>query len=242
MQLVVEHDLQTELVLPINYQHIMQGIIYNSLHSIAGYGDFLHNNGYEFGERQYRLFTFSRLYGRYRIEKEHIIFKDHVSFEVRSTDNILLRILQENILQNGIQYRNQKYYGVTAVIKDETIEEEEIRIRMLTPIVAYETDALTKKTNFFIPDQEEFYYSVQDNFIRKYSAYADCEVREEIEFFPLKVTDKDKCVTKYKGIYMTGWLGEYLLKGKRKYLDFLFQVGIGSKNAQGFGMFQVIEN
>ena len=34
-------------------------------------------------------------------------------------------------------------------------------------------------------------------------------------------------------------MGEYELIGEPKYLDFLYQTGLGSKNAQGFGMFEV---
>lgn len=48
-------------------------------------------------------------------------------------------------------------------------------------------------------------------------------------------------MTKYKGFYISGWLGEYELSGEAKYLDFLYQTGLGSKNAQGFGLFDVVE-
>ncbi|MBQ8166545.1 MAG: CRISPR-associated endoribonuclease Cas6, partial [Lachnospiraceae bacterium] len=56
---------------------------------------------------------------------------------------------------------------------------------------------------------------------------------------PIKVTQKDKYVTKYKGIYVSGWKGIYQLSGEAKYLDFLYQTGLGAKNAQGFGMFEI---
>jgi CRISPR-associated endoribonuclease Cas6 len=62
-----------------------------------------------------------------------------------------------------------------------------------------------------------------------------------IELIPVQVTEKDKYVTRYKDFYMSGWNGDYILRGKRKYLDFLYQVGLGGKNAQGFGMFTIPE-
>ena len=37
-----------------------------------------------------------------------------------------------------------------------------------------------------------------------------------------------------------GYKGVYKLEGERKYLDFLFQVGLGSKCSQGFGMFDIL--
>ena len=49
-----------------------------------------------------------------------------------------------------------------------------------------------------------------------------------------------KIVTRYKGSYINAWYGTFQLKGKRKYLDFLYQTGVGSKNSQGFGMFEII--
>ena len=41
---------------------------------------------------------------------------------------------------------------------------------------------------------------------------------------------------------LTAYSGTYELFGERKYLDFLYQTGLGSKNSQGFGMFEIMEN
>ena len=53
------------------------------------------------------------------------------------------------------------------------------------------------------------------------------------------ILEKDKYLTKYKGFFINGWKGIYQLSGERKYLDFLYQTGLGAKNSQGFGMFDV---
>ena len=241
MQLLIEHELLEELVLPINYHQIIQGIIYSGLQFFPEYGDFLHNKGYSLGERQYRLFTFSLLKGKYRIEEGKIIFMEHISFEIRSMDVLMLKTLKKNLEMTGIQYQRQKFEKVKAVFGDMTVESNEIYIRMKSPMVVYETESVSGRTHFFNPDEKEFFQRIQDNFVRKYYAYAGIEVTEGIEIYPIRVTKKDKYVTKYKGYYITGWLGVYRLKGPRKYLDFLYQTGLGSKNAQGFGMFEIIE-
>lgn len=240
MQLFIEHDLPKELVLPINYHRVIQGIIYNGMNGFPGYGDFLHTEGYAYNERQYRLFTFSLLKGKYRIEQGNIIFREHVSFEVRSPEALLLKILKEKLESDGIQYQTQRYNNVQAVLMDETVEWEKLYIRMKTPLVGYKTDKSNGKTYFYSPDEQGFYDSVYGNFLRKYCAYTGISVAESIELQPLRVSEKDKYVTKYKGFYITGWFGEYALFGPRKYLDFLYQTGLGSKNAQGFGMFEVV--
>ena len=55
----------------------------------------------------------------------------------------------------------------------------------------------------------------------------------------IKITAKDKFVTRYKNFYISGWFSEYRLEGNRKHLDFLYQAGLGSKNSQGFGMYEI---
>ena len=50
---------------------------------------------------------------------------------------------------------------------------------------------------------------------------------------------KDKYFTKYKNFFIEAWYGLYLLEGNADYLSFLYDAGLGSKNAQGFGMFEI---
>ena len=49
-----------------------------------------------------------------------------------------------------------------------------------------------------------------------------------------------KMVIRYQGVLITAWYGTHKLSGERKYLDFLYQTGLGAKNAQGFGMFEIL--
>ncbi len=242
MQIYVEHDLPRELVLPIGYHHILQAIVYNGLRSISQYGTFLHDEGYNYNERKFRAFTISLLKGKFRIENGNIIFRDKISFEVRSPETLFIKLLAESFAKNGIRYLGQHYGNVRIWLGDDTVEgAESIRVKMLSPVVVYETDVDTGKTHFFTPWDEEFAVRINQNFMRKYFAYTGVPAESEITIEPLKVEDRDKYVTKYKGFYISGYWGEYELKGARKYLDFLYQTGIGSKNAQGFGMFELVK-
>ena len=49
-----------------------------------------------------------------------------------------------------------------------------------------------------------------------------------------------KMVTRYQGILITAWYGTYKLSGKRKYLDFLYQISFGTQNTQEFEMFEIL--
>jgi CRISPR-associated endoribonuclease Cas6 len=53
---------QTPLRLPRSYNHIIQGVIYSNLEPVLA--KFLHQEGFNYGRRRFRLFTFSRILGR----------------------------------------------------------------------------------------------------------------------------------------------------------------------------------
>lgn len=242
MQLCISHDLAEELVLPIQYHHILQSVIYHNLREEHGYSGFLHEEGYASRDRQFRLFTFSLLQGRYSIQNRQIVFRNSVSFEVRSADVRMIRILQKNLETKGITYIKQHYENLQLKLSDRTIATDSVRIRMRSPICVYSTDPGSKKTYFYRPQEEAFSALLNANFHRKYKAFTGMEPGSDIKVRTVLVNDRDKYVTKYKGFYINGWFGEYELTGEPKYLDFLYQTGLGSKNAQGFGMFEIVES
>lgn len=243
MQIVVKHELDKPLVLPINYNYILQSALYGAMKGSRNINDFIHDSGFEYNNRTYKMFTFSTLRGRYRIEDKQIIFYEDISFEVRSTESIILRSIKENLENNGIMYLNQHYDVQKVNVYDYDVENEEILIRMRTPICVHETyeEEGVSKTRYFSPWDDEFNKRLNDNFAHKYESYTMTKPQSGISIEPVQVDKRDKLVTKYKGIYISAWKGEYKIKGERKYMNFLYQVGLGEKNAQGFGMFDVIE-
>ena len=240
MQLIVHIGLEQPISLPLNYNHIVQSIIYRSIGTMPDYADFLHNEGYSLEKRQYKMFQFSQLSGDYYIQNKQIIFKSYIVFEIRSPEPLLIRLLGESFWNNGIYFGKTLCTDIHMELYDYTIEVEELYIQMKTPITVYSTDYEKGKTYYYNPDEEEFYRQINDNFYRKYEAYYGVD---PISTLKIQKLDKDlpkKFVTKYQGSYITGWYGKYLISGKRKYLDFLYQAGLGSKNSQGFGMFEII--
>ena len=241
MQLFVRHRLEEELVLPLNYHHILQAIIYSALSSEKGMDCLLHDAGAGFGDRCYKLFTFSLLRGRYEIADRKIVFRDEVSFEVRSPDILLIQCLAENFAARGIRYGDRRIGGVEVRLADETVEQDMLQIRMITPLCVYTTDRETHRTHFYEPSETGFAQMVHDNFLRKYAACYGVMPDSGVVIRPVRYTQRDKFVTKYQGFYVSGWYGTYLLCGERKYLDFLYQAGLGARNSQGFGMFRILE-
>ena len=240
MQLYVHIDLNEPLVLPINYNHIIQAIIYKTLSVMPNYSEFLHERGYASGTRQYKMFQFSQLKGEYKIIDKKIIFYSAVEFEIRSPEPLLIHLLNGGFIYEGITFGEKQYRKIRTKIDDFTVEDQAISVQMKTPIVVYSTDPVTKYTDYYSPIDQEFYEGIQQNAYNKYTAYYGVEPDSYIEIQKIQNSVAKKMVTKYQGHYIIAWYGEYMLSGKRKYLDFLYQVGIGAKNSQGFGMIEML--
>lgn len=238
MQLKIIHKLREELELPIAYHHILQGVIYHALENDkTKLGDFFHNDGFRYNERQFKLFTFGLLEGKYRIKEKRIIFYDRIEWEIRSPEIMLIRALERSIKEHGIYLGKRNITDMDIILSDKTIEKTEIVVDMISPITVYSTNEADKNTYYYQPDEIEFYQQIDENFLRKYQSVYGVMPDEHIFAEPVEVSDMDRYVTKYKGIYINAWKGRYRLAGERKSLDFLYQAGIGSKNSQGFGMF-----
>lgn len=240
MQLLLYIKAEQPVTLPINYHHILQSILYRTLSYSSEMADFVHDTGYSFGDRQYKMFQFSHLKGRYHIHQKNIIFDEYMTLEIRSPENRMIQLLAQVFQEQGIWFGDIHCQDIEAELRDYTIEETNLMIRMETPITVYSTDGDSGRTYYYTPDDDVFYEKVNDNFLRKYYAYYGVMPVSGIILEPTCITEKDKYVTRYKQNYITGWYGSYRLSGKRKYLDFLYQVGLGGKNSQGFGMFQLL--
>ena len=167
MQLRISHKLHTPLELPLGYHHIQQSIIYCSLEDEYKYSTKLHDEGYSFRERTYRMFTFSQIQGKYKINGGRITFFDSVSFEVRSPEVTLIKLLKQNIEQRGINYIGQHYDDVSCEIDDFTIIDNSMCVRMVSPICIYSTME-DNTTYYYRPDEEDFYHLINENAQRKY--------------------------------------------------------------------------
>ncbi len=241
MRIHVKWNADTPLELPLAYHRILQGVVYQSMRNAYDHSEFVHSEGYFYGRRNYRMFCFSHIFGKARVENQKIIFSGPLFFEISSPDTYLMQIIAQSIEENGLCFGKQKYDRVAVILSDTEIEAEAIKVRATSPIVVYSTDEVSKKTKYFTPWDSEFQPAVNQNFKRKYKAFYGVEPESGVRITPLLVKPQDKCVTKYKDIYITGYSGIYLLEGTRKYLNFLYQTGVGAKNSQGFGMIETVK-
>ena len=63
MQLTLNFDAPSPVELPVHYGHLVQGMLYHEMENPL-LRSYLHEQGFQFEKRRFKLFTFSRLMGQ----------------------------------------------------------------------------------------------------------------------------------------------------------------------------------
>lgn len=226
-----------EALVPMACQSTVQGLLYTALGEDPGYQSFLHETGYRFGDRAFRHFVFGRLRGPYERVPEGLRFPNGVSLEVRSAHGRFIQLLMGEMVPGSLHRLGQSTLTVAeARLEDRHITDGGIEIRMDSPVTVRST--LEDGSSFFPdPFDPEFGRLLAHNAARKWISLYGSDPPGGLAVVPLRVTERDKVVTRFKGTYVTGWRGSYRLIGEPQVLDLLYQTGLGSRNAQGFGLF-----
>lgn len=240
LRLIIELSTKSsnEFVLPIQYNYFIQSMIYRSLDS--DFANFLHEQGFESGDRRFKLFVFSRLLGKFRMDrgKNKIIFQSPIKLIVVSPIHQFCQSLS-----NGLLTKKDLHLGPNAAVVKEinvqnhTIDDETVKMRTLSPVVAYSILLRPeggKYTCYFQPGENEFARLVNLNLKNKYKAlHAEKAPEGEVE---IRTLGNPKLhVMQYKGIVIKGYSASLVLSGPKILLQLALDAGLGSKNSMGFG-------
>jgi CRISPR-associated endoribonuclease Cas6 len=241
----LEITLQSEkaIELPLHYNYIVQSFIYANLPSKLA--DKLHSEGFPYEKRSFRLFTFSRIIAKAQRDGDKLIFPSPLTLIVSSPYLDFLEGLVETLvrLQTLRLAKNEIYLDWIAVKFTPQVREEET-IRMLSPMTVYST-LLTptgrRKTYYYNPREEEFSRLIRDNLIKKYKViYGEYRGSEEFAIEPIRVRREDEKIINYKGTWIKGWMGIYKIRGDPQLIRLGWDAGLGAKNSQGFGCFEIL--
>lgn len=219
--------------LPMASQYSIQGLIY---HLLGSYAQEIHTDKYQLGDKRFRLFTFGPPRGSYRVEGKTLCFPLGFSLEVRSCDpGIIQAILQHITLSPTVHLLGQPVRISQVRLENKTIFQDCITVKTLTPVTVYTTTE-TGKTLYFSPTHENFPQYIHQNALSKWCSLPGNQPFPSLQVETLFVGRK--IVTMYKGTVINAWHGTFRLTGQPQVLDFLYQTGLGSKNAQGMGMIE----
>lgn len=239
MQIIVTFQKE-RLPLPISTCAVVQGLLYRAMAEDPRYSLQVHEAGRSAEGRQFKLFSFSELKGTYQIEGRTIIFLSEARLTVRSADPYLIQLLFAYFNSNKVvTLGNQEVQVGSVLLGDPHIYDSEICVYTLSPITVYHTEE-NGHTTYFSPRDPEFYSGIIRNARRKWISWHGTEEGFSLEIAPAPGMHEKKCATRFKETFITAWHGRFLLQASPQVLDFFYQTGLGSKNSQGFGMFELL--
>jgi len=239
------------LSLTPHYNEVLQGFIYNNMDRALARQ--IHDRGFTAGLRTFRFFTFSRLCGdaRYDASAKRLVFApgSTVSFQIASSQAELLSSLADSMLKAAEVRLGATPCAVReiAVPPPVPLRPGAVTVRAISGITAYSTDVQLngrKRTRYYTPHDSAWPAQIVANLKRKALAAGwDPAVLETLDarVAPLRICSRDRKVTYYRDTVIEAWMGEYRLELPPTLLELALDTGLGSKNAQGFGMVEVID-
>lgn len=245
MRITITFNREKELLLPVSHNYLLQGLVYNFIDEKLA--DFLHKQGFQVNKRNFKLFTFSRIQGRLKYLKKEKKFKLSPPFKLVISSPIenFVQSLAENLVRAPeVQLNGSKVFVESIEAHFMPDIKPPVKIRMLSPLTVYSTLYKAngdKKTYYYKPFEREFCQLIRENLFKKYKAFYERETNgASFSIEPLRVGNRDQKIVDYKGTQITGWTGSYELNGSPELIALAYETGLGSKNSQGFGCFEVL--
>lgn len=243
MQIKLSFKSVENIILPIHHNNIIQAFIYNNID--RDLSRFLHNEGYSSNGRTFKLFTFSRILNRGKIKDGKFHFGKEIEFVVSSPlDNFCNSIANCMLQREDLRLGQNKVSTEGIQVYKEKVRDNEIVVETLSSIVVYSTLFRAdgrKYTCYFVPGEEDFKRILSENLIRKYNALYNMDLPLDNEVKIESIGEAKLNITYYKNFLIKGSSGRFKIKGDRKLLQLGLDVGLGSKNSQGFGCVRIVK-
>lgn len=238
MQILITLKNTGIIDIPVNYNYYVQSAIFKLLsEGDAEYARNLHNVAYG-GRNKYKFFVFGDLIGKSHFHDKKLYYESDMKFKIRSASDEFIQILTDAISKSGQLCIGNHQLRIKSIDKsDYRITEPLINMRTLSPIVAKrQTD--NNRSIYYSPQDVRFIRRIRETFENKYEVFFGRKPQTSVDIMP--VGANKKVVTKYKDTWITAYHGVFQLYGATEHLQFLYDVGLGTKTSQGFGMFDVI--
>ncbi len=230
------------IILPIQHNELIQAAIYSSLST--EFSRFLHDHGYQYEEKQFKLFVFSRIIGNFQLMKEesNIRFANPVKLIISSPISEFIHEIAQLMVNNGFRIGSQHLRVVEMKVDRPVVGGTVMTVQTMSPIVVYSTLRRTddsKYTVYFEPAEVDFQSIASANLLAK----GKILYGESTEFLPVQIKpigQHKRHVVKYKSSIIKGYSGRFLIQGDKRLLQTALDTGIGSKNSMGFGLVDLL--
>lgn len=236
--MTLQHE-KPSFSLPIHYNQYIQASLYNLLDE--EFADFLHNRGFIYESRSFRLFTFSQLQGRYTLnrERKQIVFENPVTLSVHSPiDQFCHSVLNAITREEGLRIGHVQLQVTQMTCEQPLLTTNEITVKTLSPITVYSTMLRQdgrKYTTYFHPMEKDFQELIKSNLLKKFKLVYNCIPASN--YFRIEPIGRTKeRILLYRGTVVKGHTGRFkLVADDPRLLNIALSAGIGPKGSQGFG-------
>lgn len=251
--LILEAPERGEVRLPKASLSLLQAAIYGMLpHDMA---QDLHDEGFRYEKRQFKLFTFAWLRGRgkKRFSGNQVCFASPLTFEIASPLDGLLGSMAAGIMERGSLRLGNNHLECTELrtrsYEAPQGEKASLDIRALSPITCYSTllrQDGRKFTHFHSPRDGDFQKLLGDNLRKKYALlFPHEEVPPgEVSLEPLgnsfRETAAKFCAE--DALPIRGWWGNFRLCAPGELIQVALDAGLGSKNSGGWGCIRPLKD
>ncbi len=236
-------DRDGNIVLPLHYNYYIQAIIYKIFSKQIA--EMLHNSGFPLGKRRFKLFTFSRILEKGLKQGDKLVFKRRISFYFSSP---FFKIAEDfgmgAIHSSAFEILGQELFVSGLEIVMSPVLSEINYVKMLSPVTIHSTlrkDDGSQKCYYYKPLEADFSKLIEENAKKKYYLVNNIEPKDlHLEMRPFRFSVKSNlCVVKFKQTPIEGYTGIFELKGSKELILATYEAGIGDRNPEGFGMWEL---
>lgn len=229
------------LSVPIHYNTMIQGFIYHNIQSQLA--EFLHNQGFTYEKRVFKLFTFSKLQGKYILDQQRgrILFNEPPHLLITTVFEALSSgLINGFLLGERFQLGNQPVEVLDVKVFETPLPKGPCVVVTKSPIAVYSTEDKPDGrsfTHFFKPGDFNYNHLITNNLIKKHQAFYGVPMEGEVKVKPLNRMVMRKVF--YKNTPTQAYEGRLLLSGTPELLRMGLAAGLGSRNSQGLGCIQM---
>lgn len=243
MRIKLMFDSNNLICLPYKYNVFLRNLIYQLLPS--EFASFLHDIGYKYEKRSFKLFTFSRIIGKRikdkRNRKYPLVFNKRIYVYVASPINKILEYVASSALTNEeIMLGDNRCFLRSIEVEKSPEFSERVKIKMLSPMSirsTFFTHNNTQKSYYYSPFEREFSELMKRNMVKKYKIVYGEKMNGDLKIKPLGRV-RERIVIGDRGFVIKAWDGIYELQGSPELIKLSYSTGLGEKNSLGLGMWE----
>jgi len=217
----------------VAYNYDVQSMIYDLIRK--RYPE-LHDKGFIYEKRHFKLFSFSRLFSKkFEVHNKIINFQSPIHLFFSSPITELVEVLVNSALQRPTVQIGKNELVLTEVSTIyEKISDTSINVKTFSPITVYSTLS-NGQTHYYSPSEPNFAFFIKSNLLKK-ANILNLKSENGFSIEPINFDENNSIVTFYKNFMVKGWNGKFRLTGDKNLLDLALSAGLGAKNSQGFGL------